>query len=408
MQPRSDARFSRSALFRPRGEHAGEVQPVELFFDLVYALAVTQLTEHLLGSLSWHGALETLALLWGIWAGWICVTWISNYFDVRTRSVRLVVLVAAFIGLVLASSIPGAFHERGMTFALAVVALIVGVPVLGWLGAGPGHSLRIVLRRVAIWDAITGAFWIAGALSSGNARLVCWLVASLIIGVVIFVGFPVPGLGRNRTTDYPITGLHMTERCLLFVILAIGESILIAGEGFGELPHDRSTWTAFTVAFVGSVLFWWIYFDRTIERARARMIAATDPGRLGVLAYTFYHMYIVAGIIVAAAGDELSIEHPSEPVDHAALLVLLGGPAIFLLGNLLYKATMFETVSRAQIAAILVLLALIPLLGQRTRLEVAVSAVIVLLLVALWDLLVEERGASSTSGVASAEPESLP
>ncbi len=408
MQPRSDARFSRSTLFRPRGEHAGEVQPVELFFDLVYALAVTQLTEHLLGSLSWHGALETLALLWGIWAGWICVTWISNYFDVRTRSVRLVVLVAAFIGLVLASSIPGAFHERGMTFALAVVALIVGVPVLGWLAAGPGHSLRIVLRRVAIWDAITGAFWIAGALSSGNTRLACWLVASLIIGVVIFVGFPVPGLGRNRTTDYPITGLHMTERCLLFVILAIGESILIAGEGFGELPHDRSTWTAFTVAFVGSVLFWWIYFDRTIERARARMIAATDPGRLGVLAYTFYHMYIVAGIIVAAAGDELSIEHPTERVDLAALLVLLGGPAIFLLGNLLYKATMFETVSRAQIAAILVLLALVPLLGQRTRLEVAVSAVIVLLLVALWDLLVEERGASSTSGVASAEPESLP
>ncbi len=106
MQSENVARFSRYGLFRPHGEHAGEVQPVELFFDLVYALAVTQLTHRLLTSLSWRGALETLALLWGVWAGWICVTWISNYFDVRTRLVRVVMLVAAFVGLVLASAIP--------------------------------------------------------------------------------------------------------------------------------------------------------------------------------------------------------------------------------------------------------------------------------------------------------------
>lgn len=131
MQSENVARFSRYGLFRPHGEHAGEVQPVELFFDLVYALAVTQLTHRLLTSLSWRGALETLALLWGVWAGWICVTWISNYFDVRTRLVRVVMLVAAFVGLVLASAIPHAFDERGMTFALGVVALIVGAPALG-------------------------------------------------------------------------------------------------------------------------------------------------------------------------------------------------------------------------------------------------------------------------------------
>ena len=128
--------FSRSALFRPRGEHAGEVQPVELFFDLVYALAVTQLTDHLLTTLSWRGALETLALLWGVWSGWICVTWISNYFDVRDRLVRLIVLGAAFVGLVLASAIPDAFEDRGMTFALAVThpeALAAAFPISGLL-----------------------------------------------------------------------------------------------------------------------------------------------------------------------------------------------------------------------------------------------------------------------------------
>ena len=225
----------------------------------------------------------------------------------------------------------------------------------------------------------------------GNTRLALWLLASLIIGVVVFLGFPIPGLGRNRTTDYPIIGLHMTERCLLFVILAIGESILITGEGFGELPHNRAVWAAFTVAFIGSVLFWWIYFDRTIELARAHMQQTSDPGRLGVLAYTFYHMYIVAGIIVAAAGDELSIEHPTERIDHAALLVMFGGPALFLLGNLLYKATMFGQISRDQAIAIAVLLALMPVLEHRTRLQVAIAATIVLLLVALSDL-IAERG----------------
>jgi low temperature requirement protein LtrA len=274
---------------------------------------------------------------------------------------------------------------------VAVVALIVGAPGLGLLAVGSSHPLRAVLRRVAIWDSITGALWIAGALATGNARLALCLVASLVIGLVIFAGFPVPGLGRNRTTDYPIAGAHMAERCLLFVILAIGESILITGEGFGELPHDRAIWAAFTVAFVGSVLFWWIYFDRTIELARARMVEASDPGRLGVLAYTFYHMYIVAGIIVVAAGDEISIEHPTERIDHAALLVMLGGPALFLLGNLLYKATMFGQVSRAQATAIVALLALMPALAHRTRLQVAIAATFVLLLVALADFVTERR-----------------
>lgn len=373
-------------LLRSSGRHAGEVQPVELFFDLVYALAVTQLTHHLLGSLSPRGALETLALLWGVWAGWICVTWISNYFDVRMRAVRLTLLIGAFVGLVLASSIPEAFEERGMTVALAVVLLIAGAPLLGMLAVGASHPLWPVLRRVVIWDALAGGLWVAGALANGNWRLTLWLLASLLIGFVIYLGFPLPRLGHNRTTDYPITGTHMAERCLLFVILALGESILITGEGFGELPHTRAVWAAFIVAFTGSVALWWIYFDRTIELARARMDSAADPGRFGVLAYTFYHMYIVAGIIVTAAGDELSVAHPTESASQAARLVLLGGPALFLLGNLLFKAVMFDRISRVQGVAIVVLLALIPMLRSGTHLQTALAAVVVLLAIIIWDL----------------------
>ncbi len=378
-------------LLRPHGDHAGDVQPVELFFDLVYALAVTQLTHHLLSELTLQGALETLALLWGVWAGWICVTWISNYFDVRNRSVRLVLLGAALVGLVLASSIPEAFRHQGLTFALAVVILIAGVPLLAMLAVPASNPLHTVLQRVTIWDAIVGCFWLGGAMTEGRARLALWLLASILIGIVIFVGFPLPGLGRNRTTDYPITGVHMAERCLLFVILAIGESILITGEGFGQLPHTRTIWAAFIVAFIGSVTLWWIYFDRTIELARARMGTAPDPGRLGVLAYTFYHMYLIAGIIVAAAGDEISLAHPNEAAGRASVLILLGGPALFLLGNLLFKAAMFGQISRAQAAAMLLLIVLMLLLRDRTNLQVALAAVIVLVAVAVSDVFDERR-----------------
>ncbi|MEZ4506693.1 MAG: low temperature requirement protein A [Thermomicrobiales bacterium] len=142
---------------------------------------------------------------------------------------------------------------------------------------------------------------------------------------------------------------------------------------------------------VGSVAMWWIYFDRTIELARARMGTAADPGRLGVLAYTFYHMYMVAGIIVAAAGDELSLAHPDETAGRATVLVLLGGPALFLLGNLLYKATMFGRISRAQAVAIVVLIGLMLVVQGRTNLDVAFAAVVVLLAVAVSDLSSELR-----------------
>lgn len=385
MQSSNGSALTPGLWLRPSGGHAAEVQPVELFFDLVYALAVTQLTHHLLEELSWKSALETLSLLWGVWAGWICITWISNYFDVRARPVRLVVLVAAFVGLVLASSIPEAFGARAGLFATAVVVLTVGAPVLGLLAVGLAHPLRMVFIRVAVWDALVGILWLAGASAGGHWRLGLWLLASVVIGFVIYLGFPLPGLGRSRTTDYTITGTHMAERCLLFIILAIGESVLITGKGFGELPHSRETWAAFTVAFAGSVTMWWIYFDRTIELARARMSAATDPGRLGVLAYTFYHMYMVAGIIVAAAGDELSLAHPDETAGRSTVLVLLGGPALFLLGNLLYKATMFDRVSRAQGVAVIVLVVLMFVLRDRTNLEVAFGALVVLLAVAASD-----------------------
>ena len=132
-------------------------------------------------------------------------------------------------------------------------------------------------------------------------------------------------------------GGHLAERCGLFVIIALGESILVTGATFAKLAWTPATVAAFLVAFVGSVAMWWIYFNIGAERGSRHIAASDDPGRLARLAYTYLHLLLVAGIIVVAVGDELVLAHPTGHTDAKTAAVLLGGPALYLLGNLLFK-----------------------------------------------------------------------
>ncbi len=313
----------RVGLLRPPGDGAAAVTPVELFFDLVYVLAVTQLTHHLIGHLTVCGAVETQLLLLAVWAAWINTTWITNYFDLGARPVRLVLLGIMLASLLMSSSLPAAFEERGLAFEAALVTSLVGGTGLLLAILGDRHPLGVVLDRVLVWWSGIGVLWLAGGLAGGAARPALWLVAVALIYATIWLGFPLPGQDRSRTTDYTIAGGHMAHRCYLFVIVALGASVLITGANFGELPSSAATVAAFVVAFVGSVAFWWTYFDRAEEAGFRIISAADDPGRLALTAYTYFHIPIVAGIIVAATGDELAIAHPTDPatVGSAALIL---------------------------------------------------------------------------------------
>ena len=179
----------------------------------------------------------------------------------------------------------------------------------------------------------------------GRCPPALWLSALAVLYAVTWFGFPLPGLGRSLTTDYTISGEHMAQRCYLFITIALGESILVIGSQFGELPRASTTVAAFVIAFVGSVGFWWIYFDRSAEAATEVISTASDPGRLGVVAYTYLHIPMVAGIIVAAAGYEVAIAHPRNQVDLATACLILGGPALFLVGETLFKRALWGHVS---------------------------------------------------------------
>src|SRR5262249_28309424 len=188
-------------------------------------------------------------------------------------------------------------------------------------------------RRITVWRVAGAACWIAGGFLAGEARLGIWVLALAIDTTAPLVGFYVPGLGRSTTADWIVEGSHMAERCALFVIIALGESILITGATFAGLGWTATAFAAFANAFAGSVAMWVIYFNIGAERGSQAFAASTDPGRIARAGYTYLHIPIVAGIIVAAVADEIALTHPLGHTSGASAAVILGGPALYLAGN---------------------------------------------------------------------------
>jgi low temperature requirement protein LtrA len=365
---------TRAAHLRPHDEGAAEVRPIELFYDLVYVLAVTQLTRHLLANLTLRGALETTILLLAVWGAWNQIIWITNYFDLDERKARLALIALMFASLIMSSSLFEAFGKHGLGFAGGLSASIVGAQLFAIAGVGKRHQLTAVFVRALSWWIPACTLYLSGGLVTGDARVVVWLIALAVFYSGTAMGFPVPFLGRNLTTDYTITGAHMGQRSYLFVTIALGESILVIGSQFGELTHHTSTVLALLIAFAGSAGFWWIYFDQSADDAIEVIANSPDPGHLGITAYTYFHIPIVAGIIAAAAGYELAIMHPHEEVHVGTACLILGGPALFLAGQMLFKRAVWGSVPLLRFTPFVAFAALI--------LVAVVSPVLVLLALA--------------------------
>ena len=358
---------------------------MELFFDLVYVLAVTQLSHLLLEHLDVRGAAQTALLVVAVWMAWIRNAWFTNWFDPDQRAVRLVLVGVMLASLLMSATLPEAFGERGLLFAGAYVAMQVGrtIFVVAALGEDPG--LRRNFQRVLAWLVASGVLWLAGGLAQDGVREALWLAAVVVEVTAPAVGFYLPGLGRSQTTDLTITGGHMAERCQLFIIIALGESILVIGTTLGELPLAAATLAAFVVAFLGSVALWWVYFDRSAEAASQVIAESSDPGRLGRSAYTYCHVLMVAGIIVTAVGDELAIIHPGGHASVATIATVLGGPALFLVGHALFKRAVFALLSIQRLVAVFALAALAPVGLVTPPLLLASAATLVVAAAAAWD-----------------------
>jgi low temperature requirement protein LtrA len=327
------------AMFRPIVPHRhSRVTYVELFFDLVFVFAVTQISHTLLAHFTLLGALQVTLLFLAVWWVWVFTSWVTNWLNPEKTPVRLLLFAMMLGGLVLSTSIPAAFEARGLWFAIAYAAMQVGKTIFLWVSTPPSRPrTRMNAVRIAAWLSISAIFWIAGGVAEGQSRLVLWAIALVIEYVSPAVRFWIPRYGASSVADWTIEGGHMAERCGLFIIIALGESIVVIGATFAELTWTTENVMAFASAFVGSLAMWWIYFHLGAEAGSEQLSKSSEPGRLARLAYTYLHMPIVAGIILTAVADELVLKHPGGHSDLKTVISAIGGPLLFLFGTILFK-----------------------------------------------------------------------
>jgi len=359
------------------------VTNIELFFDLVYVFAITQLSHYLLRHSTVAGALQAGLLLVMVWLVWAYTTWVTNWLDPERMAVRLLLVVLMLVSLAMSISLPRAFEDLGLWVAGAYAIQQIGRSIFMVI-ALRGHPLQANFERILAWCVVSGALAVAGGFAHGSARYLLWLLAVAVDLTGGAVGFATPGLGRSRTSDWTIEGGHFAERCQAFILIALGESIVIIGATLTDIESaTTATLTAFVVAFAGSVGLWWLYFDQSAEAAAEKIARSDDPGRLGRSAYHLIHPVMVAGIIVSAAADQQVLSDPGAVASTASAWMILGGPALFLAGHAAFKLVVWRFVSWPRLAgiAVLALLALaaraIPALALGTCAAAVVIAVAV-------------------------------
>jgi low temperature requirement protein LtrA len=371
---------------RPRG--AGVSQPtttVELFFDLVYVFAVTQLSHLILDDLSLASVARAAFLLVIVWWAWISTTWMANWFDPASRSVQAVLTAVMLASLLMAAALPGAFAGDAVVFSISYVALQVGRNVAAARLLPPGHPLRDVFERLVGWSAVSGVAWLAGAALDGDQRLLLWAPAVVLDLCAPFAGYWLPGRGRVRTTAYDIEGGHFTDRCEGFIIIALGESIVVTGATAASAGLTTTVVLCLGVAFAETAALWWLYFGGVAERTREVMRTCADPGRLARDAYTYLHLPIVAGIIGVAVGDDLLLAEPSRAPHGVGLAMALGGPALYLVGESLFRRRVTRTLNARRLATAAVLVALVPAGAAVSALALAAVVAALLGALALWE-----------------------
>jgi low temperature requirement protein LtrA len=375
------------SLLRERDPHQHHrVTFVELFFDLVFVFAITQISHTLLAHFTALGVLQTAILMFAVWWVWVFTSWITNWLDPEQTPVRVMLFGLMIAGLLLSTSIPKAFESRGLAFAIAFVVMQVGRSLF-FLAVVPrsetGH--RNNFRRISVWLSVSGIFWIAGGLADPEWRIGLWLVALAIEYSGPAMRFRTPGLGASTIQEWAVEGGHMAERCALFIIIALGESIVVTGATFSEAAWTTQTVAAFVIALVGSIAMWWVYFHIGAEAGSEHISHAEDSGRLARLAYTYIHLPIVAGIVVSAVGDELLLAHPIGHTGAKEMLSMIGGPLLYLAGVILFKRSIRGHLQLSHLVGIGLLVILIPFAHMLSPLALSAATTVIMLIVAAWE-----------------------
>ncbi|HVW17075.1 MAG TPA: low temperature requirement protein A [Solirubrobacteraceae bacterium] len=350
------------------------VKPLELFFDLVFVLAVTRCTALMVGDPSWVGVgrgLLVLGLLWWAWTGY---AWLTSVVDPEEGAVRIAVFAAMAALLVVTLAVPEAFGDRGLAFAIAYAAVRAAHIALFLLASADAPALRASVRSLALGAAVTGGALIAGSFLGPGAQAAVWALALAVdMAVPYFFG----------SEGWLLEPGHLSERHGLFVLIALGESIVALG-----IASDVGLGAAVIVtAVLGIALvseLWWLYFD-VVSIVNARRLMRAPAGRerneLARDVYSYLHFALVAGIVLAAFGLHETLEHVDARLRTVPAFGLLGGVAVYLLGHVALRLRGVRSLNRRRLALAVLLLALLPI-ADRVR-SVVLLAIVAALLGAL-------------------------
>jgi low temperature requirement protein LtrA len=341
-----------------------------------------------------------------VWWAWVYVTWMVNWFDPGSTRVRLILACVTLASLLMSAAIPTAFGSEAWLFAGAYVFMQVGRNVAAVTLIERDHHLRRVFQRLIAWACLSAPLWIAGAAVDDSARPWIWGAALALDVIAPLVGYATPGLGHSRTADWDVEGAHFAERFQSFVIIALGESIVITGATASSRGLTAAGVLALAVAFFVTGALFWLYFGEMAKGSMRTIAESEDPGSLARDAYTYLHLPIIAGIIMVAIADDLLVAHPSEHLTTTGVVMATAGPAVYLLGESMVRLRMIGKVARKRLACV-VALAVLGLFGgdmSALALTIGVAALLAILAMSEAGWLRLGRGNDVAGGATGSAP----
>jgi low temperature requirement protein LtrA len=362
---------SRLSSLEDIGGDEQEVTPLELFFDLVFVFAMTQVSSFLANHLTWIGVVRGAGLLAALWWAWVTYSWLTNAIPAEEALPARIVLLAAMAAmLIVALAVPDAFGDDGVLFGLAYFVVRVLHVVLYALATDP--ETRDAILRLAPGFLLGPILLIPAGFLDGSMQALLWAIA-------LAVDYGVP-LVRG-VSGFSIQASHFVERYRLILIIALGESIVAIGVGVNA-GNLALTPTVIVAALSGILLvfaLWWLYFDYVVLAAERRLVSATGSERAALArdSYSYLHLPMVAGIIFTALGIEQTLAHVGEPFGAIPAVALGGGGALYLIGHNLFRFRDTGTLSVPRFVAAAGACLIIPL-SMRVSALVSLSALMVL------------------------------
>jgi low temperature requirement protein LtrA len=355
------------------------VSPLELFFDLVFVLAITQCTALMVHHPTWDGLAQGLLVLGVLWWTWVAYSWLTSVVDPEDDAVRMTIFVAMAAVLVLALCVPRAFGSLGLTFAIAYGVVRYAQIALFTLASRDDPGLRHSVNGLAIGTAIGVGLLATASFFDGWVQGGIWALA-----LALDVGAPYFAIDAG---GWKLAPRHFAERHGLILIVALGESIVAIGIA-AELSLDAGIVAAAALGIGLVAALWWIYFD-VVALVAERRLATAPTGReqneMARDSYSYLHFPMIAGIVLVALGLEQTLAHVGDPLRTVPAFALLGGVAAYLLGHVAFRYRHIHTINRRRLGLAILLLALLPL-------AVAIPALATLAVVAtlLWLLIAYE------------------